>query len=62
MYKLRHYGKTGDILHWVYILLKQREQGVVMDGKHSNCLHVNTSDHKELFDDLYYFSVVRSIQ
>ncbi len=40
-YNLRHYGIPGDILNWIYVFLKQREWGMVVDGKRSCWVHVD---------------------
>ena len=40
--KLKHYGINGNILEWITSFLKQREQRVVVDGKCSNWIHVDS--------------------
>ena len=42
LYKLRHYGITGNMLEWISVFLKQREQRVVVGGKGSNWVHVDS--------------------
>ncbi len=42
LYKLRHYGIKGNIHNWIAAFLKQREQRVVVDGKNSKWIHVDS--------------------
>ena len=40
--KLQHIGIRGDIYHWLTYFLTERDQGVVMEGCYSNCVHVDS--------------------
>jgi hypothetical protein len=42
LHKLKHYGITGEILEWISVFLKTREQRVVVDGKGSSWVHVDS--------------------
>ena len=40
--KLHHYGIQGNVLLWISEFLKNRQQSVVIDGKHSEWIHVDS--------------------
>ncbi len=42
LYKLRYYGIKGNIHNWISAFLKQRDQRVVVDGKSSKWIHVDS--------------------
>ena len=42
LFKLDHYGIKGPILSWISALLKHRDQCVVVDGLHSDWVHVDS--------------------
>ncbi len=42
LFKLDHYGIKGPILTWISAFLKQRDQCVVVDGVHSDWVHVDS--------------------
>ena len=42
LYKLKHYGIKGNILGWISVFLKRRVQRVVVNGKSSEWIHVDS--------------------
>ena len=42
LFKLDHYGIKGPILTWISAFLKHRDQCVVVDGVHSDWVHVDS--------------------
>ena len=42
LHKINHYGVRGHLLTWISSFLKQRQQRVVVDGAHSEWIHVDS--------------------
>ena len=42
LHKLRHYGIRGNVHDWISVFLKRREQRVVVNGKNSEWIHVDS--------------------
>ena len=42
LHKLHHYGIRGELNNWISSFLKTRYHRVVVDGAHSDCLHVDS--------------------
>ena len=42
LHKLHHYGIRGNVLLWISEFLENRQQSVVIDGKHSEWIHMDS--------------------
>ncbi len=54
LYKLRYYGKTGNILNWIFVFLKQRELRVLVECTSFNWAHVDSDIPQGMFWNHYY--------